>query len=706
MAALTAELALEITRFRRGMRDANRLVDRMGRKGKSAGNALGGSMARSFKRAFFATLGGLGLAAGISGLGFALGAQMMKTFRQAAEAERANLSFMALTDDAALGRELFQNLRDLAKETGAEVAILATNMRRLLGLGFETEEALELQKSILDIAGALGLTAEESRLLGSALAQVKAKGCHGKGSLIRMADGSVKKVEDILPGETLMGPDGDPRTVHFLARGRQEMFRITPSLGDPFIVNRDHKMRISHGRRWQVDTVTVEDYLSTIQHEEGTCYLAHEVWENVTFEVESIGEGEFFGFNISGDHLYRDAQGFEHHNTASMEEIRQQIAEKGVPVFEALEQKTGLFGKALTDAIANGEIGAQTVIDIFKNLEGPFEKFRGGAAKMAETTGGAMLVMRAHMDDLRIVMGEPINDSLRPIIRDITTMLKDDSGAKAFGENIAKGIDVARAAIQTLSGREILTLLGESVKLAFMKGVNFLAKGVSAVMDALGGDEMWNDLENKLVQIAIAFRTAMWLGFDKKIEELKRIYVALDIAKSAIFNDGKKSGGVGLAGTPGRSGEPEDPGTLNTAAFFMNRFRQAWKEAGGEIFDTEEVESAIASAMEKVTSRAEQNRQDEEERQKALEPEEDSGFMAAWERWKRNRDRSKIGDQLVGQGIGLQGAVDFIFGRSPFEASMDKMNSTLNRIDRNLDEIRRQEPKPVTVNVRNRFSRR
>lgn len=66
-------------------------------------------------------------------------------------------------------------------------------------------------------------------------------GCHRKGQQVIMYDGSLKKVEDIVVGDVLLGPDSSPRIVTDLCRGRQEMREIIPKrFGESFVVNRDH----------------------------------------------------------------------------------------------------------------------------------------------------------------------------------------------------------------------------------------------------------------------------------------------------------------------------------------------------------------------------------------------------------------------------------------------------------------------------------
>ncbi len=64
--------------------------------------------------------------------------------------------------------------------------------------------------------------------------------CHARGTPILMHNGTIKKVEDIVVGDLLMGPDSMPRAVTSLARGREEMMRITPTKGDSFVCNRSH----------------------------------------------------------------------------------------------------------------------------------------------------------------------------------------------------------------------------------------------------------------------------------------------------------------------------------------------------------------------------------------------------------------------------------------------------------------------------------
>ena len=76
-----------------------------------------------------------------------------------------------------------------------------------------------------------------------------ATGCHARGQLVMRHDGSLVAVEGVCVGDRLMGPDSTPRTVLRLVRGRDEMFRIVPVKGRPWVVNGDHVLSLVDTRR-------------------------------------------------------------------------------------------------------------------------------------------------------------------------------------------------------------------------------------------------------------------------------------------------------------------------------------------------------------------------------------------------------------------------------------------------------------------------
>jgi superfamily II DNA or RNA helicase len=85
--------------------------------------------------------------------------------------------------------------------------------------------------------------------------------CLGKNTPIIMYNGHIKWVQDIVPGDFLMGPDSTPRTVLSTATGRGNLYKITPEEGTPFVTNGPHILSLmkSDGT---VLNISVEDYLS------------------------------------------------------------------------------------------------------------------------------------------------------------------------------------------------------------------------------------------------------------------------------------------------------------------------------------------------------------------------------------------------------------------------------------------------------------
>ncbi len=102
--------------------------------------------------------------------------------------------------------------------------------------------------------------------------------CHAKGTPIIMADGSIKKVEEIVVGDELMGDDSTPRKVLTLARGTDKMFRISAAsldgngendhdpdyqlnLVDSFTVNAEHILCLKRDGSDEIHHLSVKDYM-------------------------------------------------------------------------------------------------------------------------------------------------------------------------------------------------------------------------------------------------------------------------------------------------------------------------------------------------------------------------------------------------------------------------------------------------------------
>lgn len=98
---------------------------------------------------------------------------------------------------------------------------------------------------------------------------VLATGCHAYDTEVIMYDGSLKKVQDVVVGDFLMGDDSTPRRVLRLFRGKETMYKITPKKGSPFVVNENHILSLKRTTintkksniHKDIENVTVKEYL-------------------------------------------------------------------------------------------------------------------------------------------------------------------------------------------------------------------------------------------------------------------------------------------------------------------------------------------------------------------------------------------------------------------------------------------------------------
>lgn len=86
--------------------------------------------------------------------------------------------------------------------------------------------------------------------------------CFAKNTEILMADGEVKKVQDIVVGDFIMSPHSTPVKVTEVIKGKEEMFAVVSreKNHEDFIVNKSHTLSVVD-RKNRVHNFTVEDYL-------------------------------------------------------------------------------------------------------------------------------------------------------------------------------------------------------------------------------------------------------------------------------------------------------------------------------------------------------------------------------------------------------------------------------------------------------------
>lgn len=323
------------------------------------------------------------------------------------------------------GAKQMQFLRAEIERTSASIEPVLQSYKKLAAstrnTSLEGGATNKLTSSLMQAGTVFGLTGEELEGSILAISQIAGKGCHGKGSLIRMADGSTKKVEDIKVGDYLMGADKKPRKVLMLAHGTEELWNIKPEYGESFIVNRSHKMRL-FDKNGVKNTVNLFEFISLEPQKQKDYRLINEHRNAEEFTIEQLDAGEFFGFFISGDHLYLDAQGYEHHNTVSLEELRGQLAERIPGAFQIAARSMNTTEQELFKLISTGQLAASDFLPKFaKQLD---LETAGGVEGAANTTRAAITRLQNSIIEMQVVAGKEFQGPLVLGIGVLNSVLK------------------------------------------------------------------------------------------------------------------------------------------------------------------------------------------------------------------------------------------------------------------------------------------
>ena len=148
--------------------------------------------------------------------------------------------------------------------------------------------------------------------------------CLGYGEKCMMFDGSLKEVQNIKPGEKLMGDDSTPRTVLSTTSGTGDLFQIYPAKGEPFVCNGDHVLCLKTAASDVVEHVSVYDFLkwpTSKKHSARIYRSRHEKrpdYLKTKFAVIPKGVGAYYGFELDGNHRFLLKDFTVSHNTSLM----------------------------------------------------------------------------------------------------------------------------------------------------------------------------------------------------------------------------------------------------------------------------------------------------------------------------------------------------------------------------------------------------
>ena len=109
----------------------------------------------------------------------------------------------------------------------------------------------------------------------------------GKGTEIVMADGRLKKIEDIKKDDCVMGVNSKPRKVLGTTKGYGELFKVKIKGSEGFIANREHILCLTD-RSGNFYEMSIDDYLKINKYNKRCFYRMYrsaiELPETPTFD--------------------------------------------------------------------------------------------------------------------------------------------------------------------------------------------------------------------------------------------------------------------------------------------------------------------------------------------------------------------------------------------------------------------------------------
>lgn len=178
-------------------------------------------------------------------------------------------------------------------------------------------------KEVINESGRKLTVGRKNTLKGLVLSKSPSKGvggCNLKGTLIKMMDGSLKKVEDIVIGDEVVGKDGLGKKVLHLFSGESQMFEVYQTKGISYIVTPNHKLHLLDQIDGSFKNIEVQDFIKLSKYRQSQLNgIKHKGMGYSSFpsklEVTPYGIGEYFGFECE-DHLYSLEDGTVTHNSA------------------------------------------------------------------------------------------------------------------------------------------------------------------------------------------------------------------------------------------------------------------------------------------------------------------------------------------------------------------------------------------------------
>jgi hypothetical protein len=203
---------------------------------------------------------------------------------------------------------------------------------------------------------------------GSKLAVIGKPGCFKKGTRVLMYNGAVKRVEDILVGDEVLGDDNTIRKVYDICRNRDIMYRINPLRGECITVNSKHILSLKDFEGNILD-IPLNEFMARKDKAKYQWY--HSNGEQYNFTWTELPSDDYFGFVLDGNHRFQLYDGSIVHNTGKSSLMRSLLYEKSeifpcAQVYSGTEDSNHSYSKFIPSTFIHNSFNQSAYMDFIR----------------------------------------------------------------------------------------------------------------------------------------------------------------------------------------------------------------------------------------------------------------------------------------------------------------------------------------------------
>ncbi len=116
-----------------------------------------------------------------------------------------------------------------------------------------------------------------------------------------------------------------------------------------------------------------------------------------------------------------------------------ELANKGVPIFEALAEVLGQSTEEVVKMSGAGKISCSALLAAFEKLTDAGGRYHRLNSELSNTTKGSWDTLMESIKECKEALGTPINDSIRPVLQDLAAWVQENKASiTAVGQGIVK----------------------------------------------------------------------------------------------------------------------------------------------------------------------------------------------------------------------------------------------------------------------------